>query len=1075
MYRLGIDLGITSVGYSVLETNMQGEPIRIITAGSRIFDAAENPKDGSSLALPRREARAARRRSRRRVHRLDRIKSLMERKNIITKSQLEKLYNRGGLSDIYKVRYEALQRRLSREEFARLLVHLAKRRGFKSTYKEIATNKEIGQVYTCALINEELMIKNAYRTVGEMLYKDEKFLLAKRNKSERYNNAVSRDMIAKEMGIIFQLQRSFKNPYADSDFEKEYTDIALCQRSFEEGPGGESKYAGNQIEKMIGRCSFEKDEPRAVKASYTAEMFILMQKVNNINIIDGLARSRALTDIERHLIIAAAHSVSELKYSRIRKLLALADEERFNMLTYDGRDVCEVEKSPFEFLKAYHRMKKAFSVLSKNYIEQISISDRDEIARIFTVFKSENSLREELLKTGLTHEEIEACLALSPFRNVAHLSVKAMRKINPFLEKGYKYSKACELAGYDFKAHCGIVKNKFLPPLPPDLPEITSPVVKRAISQAIKVINKIIAIYGSPAIVCIEVGREVSKSFSERKKMEKEQEENRRNNEKEKEFLRKEFGVISPTVTDIIRLRLFREQGGICPYTNTALALERIFEVGYCDIDHILPYSLTFDDSYNNKVLVRTHANREKGNRLPLDYLSDKERFKLWVNSNVKNKNKRDKLLKERLSEEDFLKARERNLNDTKQITKFMLNYINDNLLFDATYSGKKKVKSVSGRITAYMRRRWGISKIRENGDLHHAVDAVVISCISEGTIQRVTKYLNACETKYSTNNKDAMPLHSPFFPEPWQGFRREVEYRFSENPSELLIKYPLQSYSEVDISKIKPFFVSRMKRKKLTGSAHKETIMSKTLSGYVKKVPLTSLRLNKNADAIENYYNPQDDRLLYELLLNKLISANGDAVKAFEEPVYKPTPCGGTAPLVKKVKITEKMSLGVEVNSGIASNGDMLRIDLYHVEGEGYYFIPIYAADMIKPTLPTKACVATKPFEQWREMEEENFLFSLYPNDLIKITAKKPIKLAATFKSSTLSKVKSLNEGLFYYRGADIFTASIAIISHDNAYTLRGKGIKKLLSIEKYAVDELGNYQICGREKRGQSLKKKR
>ena len=74
-YRIGLDLGIASVGWAVLEDDYMGKPKRIVKLGARIFDSAENPKDGSSLALNRREARETRRRLRRRNHRIKRTKT----------------------------------------------------------------------------------------------------------------------------------------------------------------------------------------------------------------------------------------------------------------------------------------------------------------------------------------------------------------------------------------------------------------------------------------------------------------------------------------------------------------------------------------------------------------------------------------------------------------------------------------------------------------------------------------------------------------------------------------------------------------------------------------------------------------------------------------------------------------------------------------------------------------------------------------------------------------------------------------------------------------------------------------
>ena len=96
MYRLGLDIGTTSVGAAILNIDHYGEPNRIIDMHVRTFEAAENPNDGSSLAAPRREARGARRRNRRHKHRLDRIKALIQSEGIYTKEKLDSLYHAKG-------------------------------------------------------------------------------------------------------------------------------------------------------------------------------------------------------------------------------------------------------------------------------------------------------------------------------------------------------------------------------------------------------------------------------------------------------------------------------------------------------------------------------------------------------------------------------------------------------------------------------------------------------------------------------------------------------------------------------------------------------------------------------------------------------------------------------------------------------------------------------------------------------------------------------------------------------------------------------------------------------------------
>jgi len=116
---------------------------------------------------------------------------------------------------------------------------------------------------------------------------------------------------------------------------------------------------------------------------------------------------------------------------------------------------------------------------------------------------------------------------------------------------------------------------------------------------------------------------------------------------------------------------------------------------------------------------------------------------------------------------------------------------------------------------------------------------------------------------------------------------------------------------------------------------------------------------------------------------------------------------------------------------------------------------------------LPNKACVAFKPYELWKEMTDENFVFSLYPGDLVKVTAKKPYKMALVNAASTLDKVHICNEQLLYYIGAGITIATIEVINDDKTYTVKSMGIKSLKLIEKYCVDVLGNFYKVQSEKR--------
>ena len=309
-------------------------------------------------------------------------------------------------------------------------------------------------------------------------------------------------------------------------------------------------------------------------------------------------------------------------------------------------------------------------------------------------------------------------------------------------------------------------------------------------------------------------------------------------------------------------------------------------------------------------------------------------------------------------------------------------------------------------------------------------------------------------------------------FPYPWEDFRKELMARLSDKPAEALQKLRLLYYRDKDISSIKPIFVSRMPRHKVTGAAHKATVKgARHLDEGIAlfKTDLVNLKLDKDTGEIMGYYNPDSDRLLYNALKTQLQKYNGDGKKAFAEPFYKPKSDGTRGPLVKKVKCFEKTTLNVlvEEGTGVADNDSMVRVDIFKVEGDGYYLVPIYVADTLKETLPNKAIVAHKLYNQWKEMNDEDFLFSLYPNDLIRIQSKKDMKFVKSQNESSWPENYIAKDIICYYKQTDISSGTIKIINNDDSYSLRGLGVKTLQSLEKYQVDVLGNYHKVKMEKR--------
>ena len=1078
-YTLGLDIGIASVGWAVLRNGLDGEPFKIENLGVRIFDKAEVPKTGASLAAPRREARSSRRVVRRRRHRKERIKCLIEQEGIMTQAEISQLFQNSSFEkSVYKIRVEALDRLLTKEEAVRLLIHFTQRRGYKSNSKaEEAKDNENGVIKQASSQNRQIMKEHRYRTFGEMLLMDERFyytqpdgsrIFIPHNKASDYKVTAERSMLADELHMIFAVQRSMGSLWFSDTFETAYMEVWSSQRSFDEGPGGKSPYGGNQIEKMLGTC-FDGDL-RAPKASYSAEYFRLLQDVNHLRIVSIDGVSSPLTQEQRNIVVAAAKKSGSLTYTQLRKKLELSDDQYFNALYYGDKTTIEAEKKKFGHLQFYHQLRTALDKVEKGAADTLTWEQRDEIARILTVYKADDRRTDELRKAGIPEKHIDALLPLSPTKAM-HLSITALKKIIPYLEAGMSYSDALSKAyGNQSNASVAPKKNKLSLN---DIEEITNPVVRRAVSQSIKVINAIVRQYGAPERVRIELAREMGKNFKDRDKITKSQTANSVENERIKSQI-SEYKSDHITGQDIVKFKLFKEQDGICLYSGKNLDIARLFEPGYVDIDHIIPYSISFDDSYNNKVLVLSSENRQKGNRIPYVYFGqDSNRwgqYETLVNNTVRSYRKRKNLLLKSLSEAQIDGFKQRNLQDTQYLSKVIFRLIEDHLQFAETAPGKKHTQPVNGAITAQVRKRLGIEKIREDGDLHHAVDAAVIACITPGMIQKITKYAQNHERFYATakgyvdiENGELLTraqyeaLDNIRFPEPWTGFRSELEARVSDHPQETIAQLKLPHYENGE--EIRPIFVSRMPNHKVTGATHEATIRSKKgcPGSTVSKTPLVKLKLDKHGE-IAGYYRKEDDPLLYEALKARLKAFDGDGKKAFAEPFHKPKHNGEPGPIVNKVKIQESATLTVPVNHGVAANGSMVRLDVFYVDGEGYYFVPIYTADTVKSELPNRAVVAGKPAQDWKVMDDSCFVFSLYSKDLLRIRSNKGIKLKAANKDADLQEY-STNDCLCYFIKFGISTGALSIETHDRKFAQTSLGGKTLLSIEKYQVDVLGNY----------------
>ena len=1020
-YILGIDLGIASVGFALVDDKNH----KILRSGVHLFEAAENPKTGASLAEPRRTKRGLRRVLHRRATRKRLIKQILrdhgfENPNVIHTPLTQKLSTydpaRFGPDNkepvtVWNFRQEALTRKLTDEEFMRILFQIAKRRGFQSNRKSGSSNDVEGKkALSGGKALQEDMARSGARTIGAYLATKDK----KRNGDGSYENFVERDLLRTEIKLIFQHQRALGFDKASPELEAAFAHAAFYQRPLQSS------------DHLIGFCTLEPQEKRAPKFAYSAELFVLWSRLNNLRIKVRNGEERPLTLDEKNRMAEKVHALKSFSLKQARKELKLEDEERFNIsyrkisdtqTTWEKiRD--DAENKSVLALNGYHTLKDALDTGSPMDWQHFITTKRDvmnQIAFILSVHEDEEKIKTGLLACGCDAAQIAALSGITHFSKTLDLSLKAINAILPFMQQGLTYDKACLEAGYDHSR----TENKGLDQLPP-FEDVRNPVVNRALAQVRKVINAVLREHGKPHTFIIELAREFGKTFKDRKDIEREQKKNEANRQEAKTHIAELLGLLPDNVSgeDILRYRLWKEQEGLCPYSSNYISPETLKDPTATQIDHILPYSRSWNDSYMNKVLCLTSENQNKGNATPREYFA-RQGLSIEALESIARRlprKKAENLLMEQfdLEKEDQWKSRA--INDMRYMARLLKSHIEQSLHLGTG----NRVQARNGALTAHLRGGWGFPDKNRRNDRHHALDAIVMACSTQAMVQIFTTF-----NKYEARKKN--PSERPVPPKPWPTFYEDAK------------------------AAIEQVFVSRMPVRRVTGPAHQETIrrIRFTEDGtrqIIQRVKLKDL----TASMLENMVDKNGrGKVLYSLVKARMDAHKNDAKKAFAEPLFMPVKDKAkTPPPIHAVRILTTEKTGLVINHGLASNGDMVRVDVFKKDGK-FLLVPIYVHHFAKKTLPDRAVIGGKPEEVWPLVDDRDFLFSLYPNDYVKLIG---------------------NSGVIegYYTAFDRSTAALTLKAHDRDPAigkdgiLRSLGVKTQQDVQKFSVDYFGRtYRI--------------
>ena len=799
-YRLALDLGSTSLGWAMIRLNSENppSPVAVIKAGVRIFSDGRNPKDGSSLAVTRRDARSMRRRRDR----------LLKRKARMTRSLIEHGFfpgdemQRKSLVTLnpYSLRAKGLDAALTPPEFGRAMFHINQRRGFKSNRKTDKKDNDSGALKTAISKLREAIKQENCRSVGEWLhkrdavgatvrarYRQEKVTKddgkTKINKS--YDLYIDRAMISDEFDALWRKQAELNPALFTEAARADLKDVLLHQRPLKPV--------------KPGRCTFMPDEERAPFALPSTQRFRMYQEVNNLRILREGLKEEALTLQQRNDLVAALEQHSKRSFTQIKKLLGIGGAVQFNFedpkrQELKGNVTSAILSDSDYFGKAWFEFDEA-----------------KQDAIVFELVKEENEaklVRWLQEQTGIDEPRAEGIANAGLPEGYGSLCTQALARILPELRRDVEplvtYDKAVLAAGFEHHSNISpSASGEILPELPyyaiplqrhvgfgSGIPEdseekrygkIANPTVHIGLNQVRLVVNALIKRYGHPSEVVVELARDLKQSKDQRDEESKRQADNQRRNIR----LRADIAVTLGTspervrIADIQKLILWEELSfdpadRRCPYSGVQISAAMLLS-DQVEIEHILPFSETLDDSLNNKTVALRQANRIKGNRTPWqakdDFAAQGWAFEAILHrAEQMPKAKRYRFaedgLQHWLKEDKGFLARA--LNDTRHMSKVAREYL--------SLICPQNTRAIPGRMTAMLRAKFGLNDVlgvnglkNRNDHRHHAVDACVIGVTDQGLLQRFAKASASARERQLDRLVENMPL-------PWESYRDHVQ-----------------------------------------------------------------------------------------------------------------------------------------------------------------------------------------------------------------------------------------------------------------------------------------------------------
>ena len=818
---LGLDLGVGSIGWSLITLDEGGHPAEILGMGSRIVPLTSDDMQEfqKGKAITKNKDRTMKRSARRGLDRYQQRRAKLSR--LLSEFGLGFPHPLMSLSPLalWGLRADAATegKVISLAELGRVLYHLNQKRGYRHSKSDESSKQDTE--YVAAVKTRYAELKNESLTIGQYMYR---YLSAS---AERGAYALScvhyrvkdqvypREAYMEEFDRIMAVQQKAYPEVLTSVVLQKLRDCIFFQRSLK------------SCKHLVSYCEFERRTKEvqipvvgadgttshktkivdlgpkvAPVSSPLAEVCRLWESINNIRIYytDGAVYPLSLE--HKQAFFNKLQESESLKFSDAKKIIGAKAKDKLwcNDLLKSGIKGNRTTATLRKLIEDYPQYKALLrfdlkqedscrvDLSTGEVLLLISVSYLNEpLYKLWHILYSvaereamENALRKQLgveqgdLDKGL----LDACMKIDfTKQGYCNKSAKFMCKLLPYLQQGYMYSEAADLAGYkhsDSKTKEEL-EHRELKPRIELLPKnsLRQPIVEKVLNQMINLVNALKDKYGEIDEVRVELARELKMGREERETTSRRIAANEKDNKRVAEAIA-EYGT--PTKNRIQKYKLWEEANYECIYCGKQIGLANLFSDGEAEIEHIIPRSVLYDDSMSNKTCACRSCNKAKNNRAAMDWvLTQTEEFQtkyfnrlegLVATKRLSNGKRQRLMTLLKDIPEDFI---ERHLRLTQYISRKATEILKD---------GIRYVWSSEGSVTSTLRHLWGYDKVLEDLNFeryksmgetqtvlvkrgsaeqeverikewnkrkdhrHHAIDALVVACTRQSYIQRLNR-----------------------------------------------------------------------------------------------------------------------------------------------------------------------------------------------------------------------------------------------------------------------------------------------------------------------------------------------